>query len=75
MTTMVKIRTARRQHDCSRCTAPIEPGERYQHWTCTPWDDEVNQGPHWLTAKVHLGCYEVHLRPDATPLAVRAVGE
>jgi hypothetical protein len=47
------IRTARKEHRCSRCRQVIGPGERYEIHKAPPWSDG-NESPHWWTAKTHI---------------------
>ena len=52
----VKVRTARKQHDCRACLKPIRPGEQYQIWSAPPWRDD-NESPRWAVVKSHLGAF------------------
>lgn len=56
MATMMRERIARKRHACASCGGNIEPGQRYQYWSCTPQDAELNQSDHWWNIKQHVVC-------------------
>lgn len=49
----VKVRTARKPHDCDDCSQPIEPGEKYELQVTPPHRIPEWDVPCWLTWRSH----------------------
>lgn len=49
----VRVRTARKQHQCDDCCEPIEPGDKYELCVTPPHREECMDSAHWLTWRSH----------------------
>lgn len=50
----VRERTAVKEHDCSECREPIQPGDRYFEITYAPWYDFLMLPGKFARLRKHL---------------------
>jgi hypothetical protein len=60
----VVIRRARKEHPCSRCHQPIDPGDLYEEHNLPPNRDAGVSNEHWWRIRCHAGAWPAAIGCD-----------